>query len=388
MTLLKKLGLGLAVILVVGIVAVAITYQVTGPEGPPTDSASAAALAQGTYPVGRREITFVDASRPTPPNGDYEGAPSRTLLTALWYPEAEVPGGSPLVVYSHGFMSNREGGSYLAEALAARGYVVVAADYPLSNGQAPGGPNAADVVNQPGDVSFLIDSVLALEGSDKPFPGTVDAARIGVAGLSLGGLTSTLAGYHPRWYDKRIRAVISIAGPAAMFTRRFFTTSAAPFLMIGGTEDAIVDFATHAAIIPERAPQGTLLTIRDGSHVAFADPAEPAMRFMAHPDNLGCMALTAAGAGDGEAEAPPAENPFSALGDFADGINPEATVLEICARPLGNALHPGRQQLITTVGVLSFFASHFALEADERQAARELLQQEMAEDFPEVSVQR
>ncbi|MEM8769590.1 MAG: hypothetical protein AAGE43_19300 [Pseudomonadota bacterium] len=188
--------------------------------------------------------------------------------------------------------------------------------------------------------------------------------------------------------------MVSIAGPAAMFTRRFFTTSAAPFLMIGGTEDAIVDFETHAAIIPERAPQGTLLAIRDGSHVAFADPAEPAMRFMPHPDNLGCMALTAAGVastdgaseGDGEAEAAAAENPFLGLGDFADGINPQATMVEICTRPLGEALHPGRQQLITTVGVLSFFASHFALEEDERRAARELLQLEIAEDFPEVSI--
>ncbi|MEM8768770.1 MAG: hypothetical protein AAGE43_15085, partial [Pseudomonadota bacterium] len=253
MTLLKKLGLGLAAIFVIGVVALGITYQVTGPEGPPADSASAAALAQGPYAVGQRDMTFVDNSRPTAANGDYAGAPGRTLVTALWYPEAEVPGGSPLIIYSHGFMSNRGGGRYLAEALAARGYVVAAADYPLSNGEAPGGPNPADVVNQPGDVSFLIDSVLALEGEDKPFPGTVDSVRIGVAGLSLGGLTSTLAGYHPRWHDERIRAVVSIAGPAAMFTRRFFTTSAAPFLMIGGTEDAIVDFETHAAIIPERA---------------------------------------------------------------------------------------------------------------------------------------
>lgn len=390
MTILKKLALGLAVALVLGVVAVAVVYQVTGPEGPPAGSASALALAERPYAVGQRDLTFVDDDRPTAVNGDYEGAPNRTLVTSLWYPQAEVPGGSPLVIYSHGFMSNRDGGSYLAEALAARGYVVASADFPLSNGQAPGGPNPADVVNQPGDVSFLIDSVLALTGDDKPFPGTVDSARIGVAGLSLGGLTSTLAGYHPRWHDERIRAVVSIAGPAAMFTRRFFTTSAAPFLMIGGTEDAIVDFDTHAAIIPDRAPQGTLLAIRNGSHVAFAGPAEPAMRFMAHPDNLGCRALTADDAAesgvDGEAEAAAPENPFSGLGGIADGINPDATMLEICTKPLGEALHPGRQQLITTVAVLSFFDSQFALEPDERRTARERLQVEMANDFPEVSV--
>ena len=50
------------------------------------------------------------------------------------------------------------GGAYLAEQLASLGYVVVAVDYPLTNGLAPGGPDVKDVVNQLADVSFLIDT--------------------------------------------------------------------------------------------------------------------------------------------------------------------------------------------------------------------------------------
>ena len=42
-------------------------------------------------------------------------------------------------------------------------------------------------------------------------------------GLSLGGLTSTLLGFHPKWRDNRIGAVVSIAGPTAMLGEDFFS---------------------------------------------------------------------------------------------------------------------------------------------------------------------
>ncbi len=382
MKVLKWLGLGVAGLFVVGFLLLAVVYVATGPEGPPAGSVSEVALDAGSYGVATAELTLVDDSRETPANGSYAGAASRTLVTNLWFPDEAVEGGSPLVVYSHGFMSNRSEGAYLAEALARQGYIVAAADYPLSNGAAPGGPNPTDVVNQPGDVSFIIDSLIAMPEADRPFSGTVDATKIGVAGLSLGGLTSTLVGYHPRYRDERVRAVISIAGPAGMFTRRFFLTSAAPLLMIGGTEDAVVDYATHAAIIPERAPQGTLLTINGGTHISFAGIAEPSMRFVEHPDSLACDALESGAEQAGD------ENPFAVLGDLSDGVNPAETGLVICSNPLGDAIHPGRQQMITQVGVVSFFASQFSDSPEARQAARDLLNEGMAADFPEVAVTR
>lgn len=381
MKILKWLGLGVAGVAVLGFLLVGAVYVATGPEGPPAGSVSAAALEAGDYGVETDELVLVDESRATPENGTYPGADSRTLVTSLWYPDEALEGGSPLIVYSHGFMSNRQEGVYLAEALARQGYIVAAPDYPLSNNGAPGGPNPADVVSQPGDVSFIIDSLIGMPEDDKPFHGEIDASRIGVAGLSLGGMTSTLVGYHPRFRDERVRAVISIAGPAAMFTRRFYLTSAAPFLMIGGTEDAVVDFETHAAIIPDRAPQGTLLTIRGGTHIAFAHFADPAMRFADHPDSVACVALQGGGEqGD--------EDPFALLGDLTDGVNPAQTALEICGNPLGEAIHPGRQQMITQIAVVSFFASQFADSAGARQAARSLLNEGIAADFPEVSVSR
>ena len=80
----------------------------------------------------------------------------------------------------------------MAEAMASHGYIVAAADYPLTSGSTPGGANGDDVVNQPADVSFLIDSVLNLSADEKPFAGEVDGSRIGLSGYSLGGLTTYL----------------------------------------------------------------------------------------------------------------------------------------------------------------------------------------------------
>jgi len=145
---------------------------------------------------------LVDTSRPTNPNGWFLRAPSRTLRTHVWYPwgaglsvnsgnlqpaEAAAGGPHPLIVYCHGFMSYGTEVQYLAERLASYGYVVVSADCPLTNLFAPGGPNVNDVVNQPGDVSFLIEPFLDFsQDPGSPFYGTVEDSRVGVAGLSLG----------------------------------------------------------------------------------------------------------------------------------------------------------------------------------------------------------
>lgn len=68
--------------------------------------------------------------------------------------------------------------------------------FPLPYAGTPGGINGADVQHQPGDVSFVIDQVLADASSeDTVFAGLVDDEKIGVAGhsdlLSLGGLPTT-----------------------------------------------------------------------------------------------------------------------------------------------------------------------------------------------------
>lgn len=377
--MLKKIVLAsLASMAFVGI-ALGITIVVTAPEGPAAGSPSARRMQPGPHGVGSTDFTWVDGSRPTPGHKDFAGASDRSFVATLWYPEG-VGGVHPLIVYSHGFMSMRSDGTYVARHLASHGYVVVAADYPATNYWAPGGPNLRDAASQPRDVSFLIDSVLTLVEGQRPFEGRVDAERIGVVGLSLGGLTTSLVTFHPRLRDPRIRAAVSIAGPHGLFSDAFFSNVATPYLVIAATEDAMVDYATNAADVPTRVPNGSLLTIASGSHTGFADIANPLFRFAEHADSFGCGALME------NIRPQRGKNPFPGIGDESDGIVLDPSGALPCAKsPLPRAITPGRQHMMTMLGVTDFFQSVFAVAQKERDAAARHLSVELAADFEEAS---
>ena len=280
-----------ALVLALG-VFVAVRFAATAPEPPPPASESAQRLAPGPLRVGRADHTFVDPSRPMAANGGFEGAPARTLDGTLWYPDGD-PGRHPLLVYSHGFMSTHEENVPLAELLASHGYVVVAVDFPLTSFHAPGGPRLVDVANQPGDISFVIDQVLAWDESERPFDGTIDPGRIGAIGLSLGGLTTELVSFHPRLRDPRIRAALAIAGPSAFFDAHFFANADIPFLAVAGTTDAVVDYAENALPIPRKVARGALLSVAGGSHAGFAGVSDGfPNRLFDNPDSLACFVIS------------------------------------------------------------------------------------------------
>ena len=360
------------------------------PEPPAAGSKSARRLEPGPLRVGSQDRCFVDRARPTEANGDFPGAPERTLEATLWYP-VDAPGPHPLLVYSHGFMSMRGENVPLAELLASHGYVVVSMDFPLTNRRAPGGPNVADAVNQPGDVRFVIDQILGWEEIARPFAGSIDRERIGVLGLSLGGLTTTLATFHPRLRDARIRAALSIAGPSAIFDERFFASADVPFLMIAGTADAIVDYPANAASIPAKIRRGGLLSVAGASHAGFAALADGfPLRLLASPDALGCWAL------EGRLPARPQEGhlparsgdgpgPFAGLGTREDGIVLDAGAPFPCAAGAPReALAAGRQLMITRLAALAFFESQFARDPAERASQQSFLAETLPRDFPEV----
>ena len=373
----KFLRYALIVLVILG-AGVALALALDTPEPLAVGTESAARLEPGPYAVDLSEEVWVDASRPTNANGDFEGSEERTFKIALWSP-VEAPGPHPLLVYSHGFMSNRHGGQYLAEHMASHGYVVVATDYPLTTYTAPGGPNANDVENQPGDVSFLIDQALSLARDARSFAGGIDRDRIGVMGLSLGGLTTTLAAFHPGLGDPRIKAAISIAGPSAMFGRGYFAQADVPFLMIAGTHDSMIEYNSNAAPIPELIKDGGLITIDGASHAGFSAIAAGPMRLLGNPDALGCESLMA------NLDIAPDENPFPGLG------GPEIGMLDASGTPLpcsirfDEAMHPGRQHMATTLAVRAFFESHFSRDASDRDAHASFLTATLQKEFAELS---
>jgi len=375
---LKLLSAGFA-LLVAGLLS---AYGLTRPIGPAELSASAERLRPGPHAVESVDRTLVDLSRPTPAHGDFSGTSSRTLETTLWFPE-DAGGAHPLLVYSHGFMSMRSEAVLYAEHLASHGYVVIAADYPATNFLAPGGPNIADAASQPGDVSFMIDTITNWSEAERPFRGTIDARRIGAAGLSLGGFTATVATFHPTLRDPRISAAISIAGPSAMFAQHFFANARVPFLMIAGDADAIVDYAANAAPIPSKlAHGGALLTLAGGSHTGFSPMADGVMRVFGNPDRIGCAALSRT------LRLAPRENPFVGLGGEEQGVLAQIDQPLPCANGAPRrALAAGRQLMITKLALRAFLESVWESGLSRRNESARFLAETLARDFEEVRYQ-
>lgn len=371
-------GLTPRTLLVLALLGTSCT-AIVPPAPPPAGSPSAARLAQPAFAVGRRDYALVDRSRPNDARCTGDCAPRR-LTTTVWFPRA-APGPHPVVLYSHGFFSTRRGGTYLAEWLAGLGYVVAAPDHPLTARATLRGRVVDDVVHQPQDLRFLLDTLLAWDERERPFPGAVDAERVGVVGLSLGGMTATLAAFDPRLRDPRIRAAVSIAGPLTVFGAPYFAGAAVDFLMVAGDADVVVDYATNAPLALERVPGGTLLTIAGASHAGFDDAAGGLLRVLGNPDTLACWWL------DVTLDLHTGRDTLAELRGTGDGVLVPPVLPHPCQRrPPCGTLDPARQQLITQLAVGAFLDRVLAPDPARREAAARYLAGELAHDFPEARV--
>lgn len=202
------------------------------PQAPPPD-ASAAPGPPGTYQVAELTETFVDESRPTVAPDGAVNEPSRTLVTTIVHPTAEGP--FPLIVLAHGQTGHPSKLSQLMQTWASSGYVVAAPVFPLTSNQSPV-QVTGDYVNQPADVSFVIDELLARSEGDGALAGLVDSDHIGAAGLSLGGATVYGLAFHSCCRDDRIDAVLVMSGLALPFDGTF-EFPPVPLLVIHGNGD-------------------------------------------------------------------------------------------------------------------------------------------------------
>jgi len=256
-------------------------------------SSRSAQKPDGPYAVGFTTRTFVDPSRPTAAAGDAPARDSRTLPTKIWYPAAGAPGGEEqtdappalaeapfaLIVFAHGLTGVAEVYRQLYLPWAERGYVVAAPNFPLSSSSPDRPAIGEDYVNQPGDVSFLIDSLLALAADpEDPLHGLIDPDHIGVSGQSLGGFTTMGVGFHTCCADPRIDAAAPMAGRLAPYPGgEYFRDIETPILVLHGDADETVSYASGRAIYDAAPAPRFLVTILGGDHIIpyVAGPSEP-----------------------------------------------------------------------------------------------------------------
>ncbi len=272
----------------------------------------------GSWAVGFRAFELVDASRE-----------DRSLATVLWYPvlpsEAEgdpafydfgvfgfgvdsevavgdapaalVPGGFPLVVFSHGSQGINTQSTTLMETLASHGFVVVSPNHT--------GNTAVDAfftslvpfeqsaMDRPRDVSFVIDEMLASNASaSDPLFGRIDPSRIGVAGHSFGGFTSiaTVAGWLDIPPDPRVRAIAPIAPLASPFTPEQLASVWVPVMILGGTLDTTTPIDPNITR-PFQEPLSRRIyraDIEGATHTGFANVCEigEVLRSIGSPDDF------------------------------------------------------------------------------------------------------
>ncbi len=259
--------------------------------GPATTTTSPGGVVQRQHAVGVVTDTFVDATRSTVAWGPDPVEPSRTLVTTVWYPATgsptrpprpgaapdRSPGGYPLIVFAHGLGSDPLQYEKLLTYWAAAGFVVAAPRFPLTSDRTPGGPDAGDVVNQPGDMSFVITSVLRTSArAGGVLSGMVDPAEVGAAGHSNGAITTLGLVANSCCRDRRVKAAVVMAGDDVAFPGGTYDLAdAPPVLLVHGTADELLPYSLAVGMFNgARGPKG-LVTIDGGGHESAAGLSAP-----------------------------------------------------------------------------------------------------------------
>jgi len=262
-----------------------------------------------TYAVGRQTISVLSE-------------PGRTLTADVWYPADPasvagtaksvyaIPGASytssvaydappvagggpfPLIVYSHGAGGQRFVSTYLTEALAARGYVVVAADHTgntaldqFTNTTLP----PAEIVRlRPVDIRAEIDTVKAAAADPaNPFAGKVDTTRVGLVGHSAGGtgVLMTAAGAGASSAPTNVRAVVGLGAYVDPVSDAELKRVTEPVMLISGTLDDVTPIKTETERAWKTMPGGPFyrVDLRGAGHQSYSDVCYYAQLVAARP---------------------------------------------------------------------------------------------------------
>jgi dienelactone hydrolase len=248
------------------------------------------------FAVGVRTIRFVDASRTVHYRNGASGP--RVLSTEVRYPATGAGGEHatlnappqresgpyPLIVFGHGYELLPVDYRRLLNVWARAGYVVAAPIFPAENHDAPGGPDEADLANQPGDMKFVISEMQAASrNAAGPFGGLIETGEIAVAGHSDGGDTALAVAYdeHEGIRDPEVKAAIILSGAEMPALSAFaFPAGGPPLLATQGSADPINRPAETAAYFAAASRPKYLLTLFGAEHLPPYTTEEPQLRIV------------------------------------------------------------------------------------------------------------
>lgn len=172
-----------------------------------------------------------------------DNARNKDVIVTIEYPmrgEAH-----PLILFSPAFGGTNDGYVGLSSYWASNGYVVIRVGH--NDRGTPGDQAEADWRNRTRDLSFVLDSLGALQDRYPELKGKIDAAKVGVAGHAYGAHTAMLIGGartfpgSASYADARVRAIVAMSpqGPADAIglTRESWATLRLPALFLTGSED-------------------------------------------------------------------------------------------------------------------------------------------------------
>ena len=227
----------------------------------------------------------------------------------------------PLVVFSHGFGSDRKFLTYLARHLASYGFTVASVEHPGSNftwlsGVSLGGnPEnllpASEFIDRPKDISFVLDQFAELNQEEGSLQGKLNTQQVTIVGHSLGGYTALalaggevnlddlrqfcknrspigrspadwlqcaatdLPGSRINLRDRRVVQVIALNPMTGrLFGNNGLTKVSVPTLFLTGTEDAIAPSLDHQLrAFSQLTGSKYLLSAIGGTHLSVTDRA-------------------------------------------------------------------------------------------------------------------
>jgi predicted dienelactone hydrolase len=208
--------------------------------------------------------------------------PGASYTSTVAYDAPPVaPGGPfPLIVYSHGSGGQRFISTYLTEALAARGYVVVAVDHTgntaLDQFTQTTLPRSEIVRLRPIDVRAQIAALTAASADPaSPFAGAVDPARVGLVGHSAGGtgVLKAAAGADGADVPAGLKAVVGLGTYVDPVTDAELERIDAPTMLISGTLDDVTPIKSQTERAWKRlgAEPTYRVDLKGGGHQSFSD---------------------------------------------------------------------------------------------------------------------